>query len=113
MSEQPAISGVTEELLIRRSHLPHWQAGGSVYFVTFNSKRGPLPPEALRLVVEHILFDHGKRYDLVFAVVMPAGEMLVEQCFERGAITNHQRRTLQSNKVFLLQISEQSRYGFS
>jgi REP element-mobilizing transposase RayT len=70
MSEQEP-SGVTEELLIRRAHLPHRQAGGSIYFVTFISKRGPLPPEALRLVVEHILFDHGKRYDLVFGVVMP------------------------------------------
>jgi putative transposase len=62
---------VTQDLVIRRRHLPHWQLGGSVYFVTFRSRRGSLPDEALRLVVDHLLYDHGKRYDLVFGVVMP------------------------------------------
>jgi REP element-mobilizing transposase RayT len=57
--------------VIRRRNLPHWQLGGSVYFITFRSLRGALPPEALRLVVGHVLYDHGKRYDLVFGVVMP------------------------------------------
>ncbi|MBI1913413.1 MAG: transposase [Planctomycetes bacterium] len=71
MSQQEQQNGITEELLIRRAHLPHWQAGGSVYFVTFNSRRGPLPPQARRVVMQHILFDHRKRYELVFAVVMP------------------------------------------
>jgi len=67
--EQPP--RVTQNLVIRRRHLPHWQMGGSVYFITFRSQRGPLPASALPLVIEHVLYDHGKRYDLVFGVVMP------------------------------------------
>ena len=51
--------------------MPHWQLGGSVYFVTFRSVRGALPAIALRQLVANILYDHGKRYDLVFGVVMP------------------------------------------
>jgi putative transposase len=62
---------IAADLLIRRGHLPHWQAGGSIYFITFCSARGALPDEARRQVMENILFDHGKRYDLVLAVVMP------------------------------------------
>jgi REP element-mobilizing transposase RayT len=62
---------VTEALTIRRAHLPHWQAGGSTYFVTFRSTRGDLPPAARQVVVEHIRFDCGRRFDLVIAVVMP------------------------------------------
>jgi REP element-mobilizing transposase RayT len=69
MADKP--HAVTEALLIRRGQLPHWQAGGSIYFITFRSARGPLPEAARRQVKENILFDHGKRYDLVLAVVMP------------------------------------------
>jgi putative transposase len=68
---QTLSSRVTQDLLIRRRQLPHWQVGGSIYFVTFRSQRGPLPPVALRQVCSHILYDHGKRYDLLFGVVMP------------------------------------------
>jgi putative transposase len=69
MSTQP--SPVTEALLIRRGHLPHWQVGGSIYFITFCSARGPLPDLARHQVAQNILFDHGRRYDLAIAVVMP------------------------------------------
>jgi REP element-mobilizing transposase RayT len=62
---------ITEKLLVRRAHLPHWQAGGSIYDVTFCSARGPLPDPARRQVTKNILFDHGKRFDLIFGVVMP------------------------------------------
>jgi REP element-mobilizing transposase RayT len=62
---------LTRELVIRRRQLPHWQIGGSVYFITFRSRRGGLPPPALRQVCTHVLYDHGKRYDLIFGVVMP------------------------------------------
>jgi putative transposase len=72
-------SGVTQDLLIRRRQLPHWQVGGSTYFITCRSQRGPLPPVALRQVCSHILYDHGKRYDLVFAVVMPDHVHLIFQ----------------------------------
>src|SRR5690349_19191083 len=62
---------VTENLLIRRNHLPHWQFGGSTYYITFCSLRGDLPEAALKQTVANILFDHGKRMDVHFGVVMP------------------------------------------
>ena len=58
-------------LIKRRRHLPHWELAGSVYFITFRSARGPLPPEALKQVMTNILHDHARRYTLHFAVVMP------------------------------------------
>jgi REP element-mobilizing transposase RayT len=66
--DQPSIQVSLE---VRRRHLPHWQLGGSVYFITFRSSRDVLPAPALRQVMENIRYDHGKRYDLHFAVVMP------------------------------------------
>jgi REP element-mobilizing transposase RayT len=62
---------VTDNLSRRYGHLPHWQLGGSVYFVTFRSGRGSLPHKALHQLRENILFDHGRRYTLIFAVLMP------------------------------------------
>ena len=60
-----------EGLLIRRHHLPHWQAGGSCYFVTFRSARGDLPAAARRAVLEVLRHGDGGRYDLFAAVAMP------------------------------------------
>jgi REP element-mobilizing transposase RayT len=57
--------------LKRRHHLPHWQLGGSTYFVTFRSVRGALPAVALIQTRERILEDHGRRFDLAFGVLMP------------------------------------------
>ena len=51
--------------------MPHWQIGGSLYFITFRSKLGVLSEEALALVKHHILFDHRRKYELFFGVVMP------------------------------------------
>jgi REP element-mobilizing transposase RayT len=67
----PQVQPITDALLVRRGHLPHWQAGGSIYFVTFNSVRGPLPDPARRQVLQNILYDHKRRYDLAIAVAMP------------------------------------------
>jgi len=63
--------GITRDLHIRRHHLPHWQMGGSIYFVTFRSRCGDLPESARRIVVQTLLHNHTKRYDLLLAVVMP------------------------------------------
>ena len=65
------IKTVSKKLLIRQHNLPHWQIGGSIYFVSFRSARGVLPDPAMRQVMENIKFDDGKRYDLFLAVVMP------------------------------------------
>jgi REP element-mobilizing transposase RayT len=82
--DQPPIQ---DELEIRRRHLPHWQLGGSVYFITFRSSRGILPEPALRQVMDNIRYDHGKRYDLHFAVVMPDHVHLLLQPREKEGRT--------------------------
>ncbi|MBY0523026.1 MAG: transposase [Gemmataceae bacterium] len=69
----------SHDLLVRRRHLPHWQVGGSIYFVTFRSLRGALPDIAKHQVRLNALHDHGKKHDLHFGVVMPDHvHMLIE-----------------------------------
>ena len=53
-----------EILKKRRRHLPHWQLGGSVYFVTFRSIRGELPTAAMKQIMTHMLYHHNRRYEL-------------------------------------------------
>jgi len=67
----PPGAGVGPGLLIRRHNLPHWQIGGSVYFVTFRCSRGRLGAACRHIVKEVLLYDHGRRYDLHIATVMP------------------------------------------
>jgi putative transposase len=74
---------IDQNLSIRRRHLPHWQLGGSVYFITFRSARGSLPDVALRQVMANIRYDHGRKYDLHLAVVMPDHAHLLLQPREK------------------------------
>ena len=85
MSEQR----VSSELQIKHRHLPHWQIGGSIYFVTFRSHRGILPDEAKRLTIKHILHDHGKKHFLHFGVVMPDHVHLLIEPLRRSEETWH------------------------
>ncbi len=55
---------------ISRGKLPHWQIGGSWYFVTFRANT-PLSPQARTIVAECILYHHQRKYDLGIASVMP------------------------------------------
>ena len=55
-----------------RRKLPHYQKAGRVLFVTFcKGNSTPFPPEARDAVIRHCLHDHGKRFQLHAAVVMP------------------------------------------
>ena len=71
MTEEPENKITTSNFHLHKRHLPHWQVGGRSYFVTFRSVIGVLPSGALEIVKYHILFDHARRYDLLFGVVMP------------------------------------------
>lgn len=63
---------VTENHLTTSSrHLPHWQIGGSWYFLTFRSKGLSLTPDARSILSEEILVGHRRKYGLAIAVVMP------------------------------------------
>lgn len=63
--------GIREKLRIRRDRLPHWQFGGSTYFVTFCSARGSLPDAALEQITKNVLYEHGRRAVIHFGSVMP------------------------------------------
>ena len=52
-------------------NLPHWQMGGSTYFVTFRTKGCTLPLAARRLVLEACRYFDDERFTLWTAVVMP------------------------------------------
>src|SRR5436309_2714225 len=55
-----------------RRHLPHLQAEGKTYFITFATRaRWQLPPEARDAVLQHCLHDRDRKYILHGAVVMP------------------------------------------
>ena len=54
-----------------RRKLPHYQKADRPLFVTFCRNGRDFPPEARELVLHHCLHDHGKRYQLHAAVVMP------------------------------------------
>lgn len=62
---------IGESLKVFRHHLPHWQIGGSTYFVTFRSARGELSLPALRAMKQHLIAGHGPTHSLIFAVLMP------------------------------------------
>jgi putative transposase len=55
-----------------RRKLPHYQKPGRALFVTFcKGNRNPFSPEARDAVLRHCLHDHGRRFQLHAAVVMP------------------------------------------
>ncbi|MFI5397926.1 MAG: REP-associated tyrosine transposase [Candidatus Binatia bacterium] len=62
---------VREDLLITRRNLPHWQIGGSTYFITFRTKDLRLPSEARCMVIDACRHFDAKRYTLWAAVAMP------------------------------------------
>lgn len=60
------------DLHTTKRKLPHWQIGGSWYFITFRTNSSFILTERLRnIVVKSIIQDAGKTYDLSIAVVMP------------------------------------------
>ena len=55
-----------------RRELPHYQKLARAMFVTFcKLNREPLPPEARTIILQHCVYDRGKRIHLHAVVVMP------------------------------------------
>ncbi len=66
------VAGVGSELTVTRRHLPHWQLGGSTYFVTFRTREGiELSPEERGVVIESCLHGHPDTWQLHAVIVMP------------------------------------------
>jgi valyl-tRNA synthetase len=54
-----------------RRHLPHWELGGSTYFVTFRLAHGELTEAERQVTLDACQHWHGERADIHLAVVMP------------------------------------------
>ena len=67
-----------------RRRLPHYQKDDHPLFVTFaTNRRWPLPPEARDIVFQCCLDEHGRKFDLHAAVVMPDHVHLIYSQFRR------------------------------
>ena len=62
---------VEQNLFKTRRNLPHWQMGGSTYFVTFRTNALELGPEARTIVLDACRHFDEIRYKLWSVVVMP------------------------------------------
>ncbi len=58
-------------LIIRNGSLPHWQRGGSTYFITFRLLHGELSPSERDIVLDACLHWHNQRAIVHLVVVMP------------------------------------------
>jgi len=68
----PPVISIQQELQITRRTLPHWEMGGSTYFITYHCAASVTLNDAARtLVLDNWKHWHGKRYLLHAAVVMP------------------------------------------
>jgi REP element-mobilizing transposase RayT len=70
-----------------RRMLPHYQKAGRALFVTFcKLTPAPFTAAARDVILEHCLHDHGKRYQLHAAVIMPEHVhlLLTHLCNEEG-----------------------------
>ncbi len=62
---------VDDNFSIHKRKLPHWQKGGSVYFITFRIKSGVLNEAERQLVADACAHWHNQRARIYFIVVMP------------------------------------------
>jgi valyl-tRNA synthetase len=67
----PVQSSVGSELQKKRRNLPHWQLGGSTYFVTFHVKSGKLSVSEREIVLNACRHWHDTRMTLHIATIMP------------------------------------------
>ena len=63
--------GTTHALKITQRRLPHWEMGGSTYFLTFRVRTGELSPAERKTVLDACVFWHGKKMRVHHVVVMP------------------------------------------
>jgi len=62
---------VTGEMLKRRRILPHWEEGGSTYFLTFRTNQGELTDDERDIVLQACLHWDMQRMEVHAVVVMP------------------------------------------
>lgn len=67
----PVLPSIGPRLVTSRRNLPHWQAGGSTYFVTFRVAAGELVGSEREIVLEACRFVHERSAWVEIVVVMP------------------------------------------
>jgi len=75
---------ITSSLNIRRHNLPHWQQGGSVYFVTFRINQGDLTSTEREIVKHEVLYGHTRKYILHIAAILTDHVHMIIQPMERA-----------------------------
>lgn len=69
-------------MTLYRRNLPHLEDPGRTYFITFNTTNDFMLPDAAKsLVLNHCLYDDGKRYTL-HAVVVLGGSLWQDESFD-------------------------------
>ena len=66
-----SFSGSPEPLKTRTRRLPHWEKGGSTYFITFRLAQGTLTEQERQVVLDACLHWHKTRAEVRLVTVMP------------------------------------------
>ena len=99
-----------DELHIHKRSLPHWQLGGSVYFVTFRLHHGELNEKEREIVANACRHWHGDRIELFIATVMPDHVHLLFKPLQKSDGSWHDLPALvQSIKSFTAHEMQQKR----
>jgi putative transposase len=67
-----------------RRYLPHWEMGGSTYFITFRTREIELSTETRHIVLDACRHFDGRRYRLWAATVMPDHEHVLLTPIEKS-----------------------------
>ncbi|HWB20589.1 MAG TPA: class I tRNA ligase family protein [Phycisphaerales bacterium] len=76
---------VADTLAIHQRKLPHWQVGGSTYFVTFRLGQGSLSESERQIVLNSAVHWHGERAVVYLVTVMPDHVHLLIKPLEKTA----------------------------
>ncbi len=76
------LASVSDNLNVHARNLPHFQIGGSTYFITFRVASGTLSAEERRIVLDACKHWHGVKMELRAATVMPDHVHLLLSPFE-------------------------------
>ncbi|TVQ59408.1 MAG: hypothetical protein EA379_11200 [Phycisphaerales bacterium] len=83
-SPTPTSKGIPDALTIHRRNLPHWQKGGSAYFVTFRLATSTLTDAERRTVMDACAHWHGDRARIHLITVMPDHVHMILSPVERS-----------------------------
>jgi hypothetical protein len=102
---------LTQQTLVKtRRNLPHWELGGSTYFLTFRCAPGVTLEEADRtIVLDNWRHWDGQRYFLHCAVIMSDHVHVLLTPLSNGLDTWYPlKQILHTNKGFTAQLKQES-----